>query len=79
MFVLAGVPVAARAQQWNDARTMSLVDLAIARRAAQLADTGLANFHATAHGSLTFLFAQLGEGFPDPPKVVRTDELAVEV
>ena len=57
---------------------MGLVDLAIARRAAQLADTGLANFHATAHGSLTFL-AQLGEGFPDPPKVVRTDELAVEV
>lgn len=57
---------------------MSLVDIAIARRAAQLADTGLANFHATAHGSLTFL-AQLGEGFPDPPKVVRTDELAVEV
>lgn len=74
----AGVPAAARAQQWNDARTMGLVDIAIARRAAQLADTGLANFHATAHGSLTFL-AQLGEGFPDPPKVVRTDELAVEV
>ncbi len=57
---------------------MSLVDIAIARRAAQLADTGLATYHATAHGSLTFL-AQLGEGFPDPPKVVRTDELAVEV
>ncbi len=57
---------------------MALVDIAIARRAAQLADTGLATFHATAHGSLTFL-AQLGEGFPDPPKVVRTDELAVEV
>ncbi|MFI5232737.1 MAG: hypothetical protein ACHQSE_09515 [Gemmatimonadales bacterium] len=75
---MAGIPVAARAQQWNDARTMGLVDIAIARRAAQLADTGLANFHATAHGSLTFL-AQLGEGFPDPPKVVRTDELAVEV
>jgi hypothetical protein len=75
---VAGVPGAARAQQWNDARTMGLVDIAIARRAAQLADTGLVNFHATAHGSLTFL-AQLGEGFPDPPKVVRTDELAVEV
>ena len=75
---MAGVPVASAAQQWNDARTMSLVDIAIARRAAQLADTGLANYHATAHGSLTFL-AQVGEGFPDPPKVVRSDELAVEV
>jgi len=57
---------------------MALVDLAVARRAAQLADTGLADYRATAHGSVTFL-AQLGEGFPDPPKVVRTDELAVEV
>jgi hypothetical protein len=75
---VAGFPIGARAQRWNDARTMELVDAAIARRAAQLADTGLASFHATAHGSLTFL-AQLGEGFPDPPKVVRTDELAVEV
>lgn len=79
--LVAGVaftPAAARAQQWNDARTMALVDLAIARRTAQLADTGLADYRATAHGSVTFL-AQLGEGFPDPPKVVRTDELAVEV
>lgn len=78
LLFVAGSPIGAHAQQWNDARTMSLVDVAIARRAAQLADTGLANYHATAHGSLTFL-AQLGEGFPDPPKVVRTDELAVEV
>jgi hypothetical protein len=57
---------------------MALVDLAIARRAAQLADTGLTDYRANAHGYLTFL-AQLGEGFPDPPKVVRTDELALEV
>lgn len=57
---------------------MSLVDLAIARRSAQLADTGLSDYHATAHGYLTFL-AQVGAGYPDPPKVVRTDELAVEV
>ncbi len=79
--VVAGVaftPTAARAQQWNDARTMTLVDLAIARRTAQFADTGLADYRANAHGSVTFL-AQLGEGFRDPPKVVRTDELAVEV
>jgi hypothetical protein len=72
----ASVPV--RAQQWNDPRTMALVDRAVARRAAQLADTGLADFRANAHGYVTFL-AQMGDGFPDPPKVVRTDELAVEV
>ena len=75
MFI-ASVP--ARAQQWNDPHTMTLVDRAIARRAAQLADTGLADFRANAHGYVTFL-AQVGDGFPDPPKVVRTDELAVEV
>ena len=80
-FALLAVLLAPRvvaAQSWNDARTMALVDLAIARRAAQLADTGLADYRASAHGSVTFL-AQVGEGFPDPPKVVRTDELAVEV
>ena len=76
--IVAGAPRPANAQQWNDARTIALVDLAIARRAAQLADSGLSDYRASAHGYLTFL-AQLGEGFPDPPKVVRTDELALEV
>ena len=76
--VVLTASVPARAQQWNDPRTMALVDRAVARRAAQLADTGLADFRANAHGYVTFL-AQMGDGFPDPPKVVRTDELAVEV
>jgi hypothetical protein len=57
---------------------MLLVDRAIARRTAQLADTGLVDYTARAHGYLTFL-AQIGEGFPDPPRVMKTDELAVEV
>lgn len=57
---------------------MALVDAAIARRAAQLADTGLAGYKANAHGFLTFL-AQMGDQLDEPPKVVRTDELAVEV
>ncbi|MEK7240042.1 MAG: hypothetical protein AAB224_05595 [Gemmatimonadota bacterium] len=79
------VPLALAAQQrvadtasWNDVPTIRLVDRAIARRAAQLADTGLVDYTATAHGYLTFL-AQVGDGFPDPPKVMKTDELAVEV
>ena len=49
-----------------------------ARRAQQLADTGLADYQATAHGYVTFL-AQLGEGFPTPPKIVKADELELEV
>ena len=43
-----------------------------------MADTGLRDYTATALGSLTFL-AQVGEGFPDPPKVVKADQIALEV
>ena len=56
------VPRPAVAQDdWNDARTTALIRAAIDRRAVQLADTGLADYTAQAHGYLTFL-AQLGEG-----------------
>ncbi|MEP7065569.1 MAG: hypothetical protein ABI889_06015 [Gemmatimonadota bacterium] len=67
-----------RAQTWNDERARVLVERATMRRAEQLADTALRDYHTTAHGYLTFL-AQVGENFPDPPKVVRSDELALEV
>jgi hypothetical protein len=75
---LALAPGAAVAQTWNDARTRALVERATARRAAQLADTALVDYQAAAHGYLTFL-AQVGEGFPEPPKIVKADELALEV
>src|SRR5688572_19275865 len=69
----------ARAQsEWNDARTMALVHRATELRERQLADTALRDWRAIAHGYLTFL-AQLGEGFTEPPKVIKADELAVEV
>src|SRR5687768_8911732 len=68
----------AAAQTWNDARTRALVEQATARRAAQLADSALVDYQAAAHGYLTFL-AQVGEGFPEPPKIVKADELALEV
>ena len=71
-------PRVTAAQTWNDARTRALVERATARRAAQLADTALVDYQATAHGYLTFL-AQVGEGFPEPPKIVKADELALEV
>ena len=57
---------------------LDLVNRAVARRAQQLADTGLADYRATAHGYVTFL-AQLGEGFPTPPKIIKADELELEV
>ncbi|MDP9179702.1 MAG: hypothetical protein M3O61_18670, partial [Gemmatimonadota bacterium] len=68
-------PPAASAQAWNDARTLALVEQATQRRARQIADTALASYRASAHGYLTFL-AQLGEGFIEPPKIVKADELA---
>jgi hypothetical protein len=77
-FLLFGVIPSLGAQQWNDARVTELVNRATDRRARQLADTGLADYTATALGSLTFL-AQVGEGFPDPPKVVKADQIALEV
>ena len=67
-----------RAQQWNDERALALVGRAVERRTRQLADSGLIDYRAMAHGYLTFL-AQLGEGFREPPKVVKADELALEV
>ena len=70
-------PVRAQSE-WNDARTMALVRRATELRERQLADTALHDWRATAHGYLTFL-AQLGEGFTEPPKVIKADELALEV
>ena len=66
------------AQAWNDPRTSALVERATERRANQLADTSLVDYKATAHGYVTFL-AQFGEGFPEPPKIVKADELGLEV
>ena len=70
-------PVIAQ-QTWNDPRTIALVTRATERRASQIADTTLVDYKATAHGYVTFL-AQFGEGFPEPPKIVKADELGLEV
>ena len=72
------VPRAANAQTWNDPRSRALVEQATSRRALQIADTALASYKAAAHGYLTFL-AQVGEGFTEPPKIVKADELALDV
>jgi hypothetical protein len=78
LFVFVCLAQAVTAQTWNDPRSRSLVERATARRAQQLADTGLADYQANAHGYVTFL-AQLGEGFLTPPKIIKADELELEV
>ncbi|MGI9077041.1 MAG: hypothetical protein ACR2G6_06870, partial [Gemmatimonadaceae bacterium] len=55
-----------------------LVERATERRAQQLADTTLRDYTSQAHGYLTFL-AQIGEGFTEPPRIVKADELALEI
>src|SRR6478752_9511754 len=65
-------------QTWNDQRTTALVQRATERRLSQIADTALVDYKATAHGYVTFL-AQFGEGFPEPPKIVKADVLGLEV
>jgi hypothetical protein len=78
LFAMALAPRPAAAQAWNDARVRALVDSATVRRARQLADTGLKDYKAVAHGYVTFL-AQLGDGMAEPPKVVKADELVNEI
>ena len=76
---LGPAPAAAQdGQRWNDPRTMALLARAIERREQQLADTALQDYRATARGYLAFL-AQVGEGFTEPPRIVKADELALEV
>jgi len=79
--VVVGLMVAATplgAQTWGDPRVLAMVQRATDRRVQQLADSGLVGYQATAHGYVTFL-AQLGEGFRELPRVVKADELALEV
>ena len=73
-----GVAQAGRPASWNDARTRALVERATRRRAEQLADTGLVDYRANASGHVIFL-AQMGDGFLETPKLVKTDQLALEV
>ncbi|HET7041812.1 MAG TPA: hypothetical protein VFI13_07325 [Gemmatimonadales bacterium] len=71
-------PVAARAQTWNDSAAVALVTRAVARRTAVEGDSGLRSWHVRAHGALVFL-AQLGDGAAGTPRLIKADELDVEV
>jgi len=70
--------VHAQRAEWNDPKASELALRATSRRSAQLADTSLRDYSARARGYVTFL-AQSGEGLTEPPKVVKADELGLEV
>ncbi len=77
VLVLSLSPAALAAQAWNDPATLALLARATARRASTLAE-GLRDFEARAHG-LVFFLGQLGEGLEAPPKLIKADQLALEV
>ncbi|HEV7366921.1 MAG TPA: hypothetical protein VGN76_13820 [Gemmatimonadales bacterium] len=66
------------AQAWNSAPALALVRRAVERREAVQADSALTSYRARAHGFVFFL-AQVGEGLTEPPRLVKADELDVEV
>ncbi|MEP7382838.1 MAG: hypothetical protein ABI910_14205 [Gemmatimonadota bacterium] len=79
VFALATQPRVGSAQRaWNDSTTRQLVQRATERRTRQLADSGLADYTAQAHGYVTFL-GQIGDGYILPPKVIKADELMLEL
>ncbi len=72
------LPTAARAQQWNSADARALADRAITRRVGAAADTSLHDYRAQAHGFLFFL-GTFGEGLTEPPRLIKADQLELEV
>src|SRR2546426_5758072 len=68
----------AAAQTWNTDSGLALVRRAIARRTLAAGDTALRDYKAQAHGFLFFL-GQFGEGLTEPPRLVKADQLELEV
>ena len=66
------------AQGWNAQAALALVRRATAERATAQADSSLESYRTRAHGFVFFL-AQVGEGLSEPPRLVKADELRVEV
>src|SRR2546425_2316310 len=75
---LLGWPTALPAQAWNDQAALALARRAIARRSRAAADTALRDYKAQAHGFLFFL-GQFGEGLTEPPRLIKADQLELEV
>jgi hypothetical protein len=79
IFVLWLAPLGSvAAQTWNPPDVLALVRRATARRLATQPDSGLQHYKATAHG-LVFFLAQVGSDLTAPPRLVKADELGVEV
>jgi hypothetical protein len=76
--LLALIPGAALAQEWNDSSTMARVARAVARRGQAEGDSALRSWTVRAHGVLLFL-AEPTDGRRGGARLVTADELDVEV
>src|SRR5256712_10604887 len=76
--VLLGAPARLPAQAWTDGAALALARRAIERRSRAAADTALRDYKAQAHGFLFFL-GQFGEGLTEPPRLIKADQLELEV
>src|SRR5262245_22013162 len=72
------LPARVPAQDWNSNAALALADRAIERRSRAAVDTALRDYKAQAHGFLFFL-GQFGEGLTEPPRLVKADQLELEV
>ena len=72
------LPLSASAQDWNSDSALALARRATARRERAAGDTALRDYKAQAHGFVFFL-GQFGEGLTQPPRLVKADQLELEV
>ncbi len=68
----------ARAQDWGSRAAGDLIARAVERRAASFGDSALTDWSARAHGFVFFL-GQIGEGLAEPPRLIKADQLELEV
>ncbi|HET7791297.1 MAG TPA: hypothetical protein VFK78_10935 [Gemmatimonadales bacterium] len=78
LVLLVSSATSAAAQAWNSDSTLALVGRAVQRRRRSAADTTLRDYTALAHGFLFFL-GQFGEGLTEPPRLIKADQLELEV
>jgi hypothetical protein len=78
LLLTAVLPAPLAGQAWNAPDALALVRRAVERRAEVQADAMLRSYRTRAHGFVFFL-AQVGEGLTEPPRLVKADELDVEV
>src|SRR5437867_6274532 len=71
-------PAPAVAQAWNSDAALALARRAVLRRGGAVADSSLHDYKAQAHGFLFFLGA-FGQGLADPPRLIKADQLELEV